>query len=149
MELRKIILRYLDGRTVPAFAPIFDAGTDPISVADIGGLPLRVPLDELKAVFYVRTFSGNPEYDPIKDPADLPRPPNGRVLVLDFKDGERIYGDVPEADVDASKGFFVTVLDPEDNNLLLYVNPGSLSAPPSRSQLPGPGPGSPEALFGG
>jgi hypothetical protein len=147
LELRKVILRYLNGGTSPAFAPIFEHGTDPIPGVDPEGRPRWVSLSELKAVFFVRTFSGNPDYDPPRDVTEIPRPPSGRLMQLDFLDGEHIFVDLPEGGADFSHGFFATVLDPEDNNLLLYVNPGALAAPPSFPALQPPEPGTPEALF--
>jgi len=147
LELRKVILRYVTGSTVPAYAPIFEEGADPIPAADLEGKPFWVPLGELKAVFFVRTFSGNPDYDPPKSAGDLPRLPSGHLVQLDFRDGERIFGDVAERTTDPARGFFVTVLDPEDNNILLYVNPASLAVPPSHPEVQPSPPGTPEALF--
>lgn len=128
MELRKVVLRYLDGRAVPAYAPLFEEGTDPVPSTDLGGSPLLVPLADLKAVFFVRTFSGNPSYDPPKTSGAL-SPVGGRPLVLSFQDGERLLGEARDV-ARTDRGFFLTVLDPEDNNLLIYVNPGALSRPP-------------------
>ena len=147
MELRKVILRYLTGSTVPAYAPIFDEGADPVPAVDLEGKPFWVPLRELKAVFFVRTFSGNPDYDPPKSAGELPKLPSGRLVQLDFLDGERIFGDVADKATDASRGFFVTVLDPEDNNVLLYVNPAGLAGPPTHPEVQPSPPGTPEALF--
>ncbi len=97
-----MILRYLSGSTVPAYAPIFEEGADPIPAADLEGKPFWVPLGDLKAVFFVRTFSGNPDYDPPKSAGDLPRLPSGHLVQLDFSDGERIFGDVAERAMDPS-----------------------------------------------
>jgi hypothetical protein len=128
VELRKVILRYLDGRVVPAYAPLFEEGTDPVPSTDLGGAPLLVPLAELKAVFFVRTFSGNPAYDPPKNTSAF-KPVSGRPIVLSFQDGERVLGEARDL-ARTDRGFYLTVLDPEDNNLLIYVNPGALSTPP-------------------
>jgi hypothetical protein len=128
MELKKVVLRYLDGRVVPAYAPLFEEGADPIPSTDLGGAPLLVPLAELKAVFFVRTFSGNPSYDPPQFSGALGSD-GGRPLVLTFQDGERILGEIRDV-AHTDRGFFLTVLDPEDNNLLVYVNPAALSVPP-------------------
>lgn len=147
MELRKVILRYTDGRILPAYAPIFEEGQDPVPIVDLEGLPLWVPLEDLKALFFVRTFSGNPDYDAPKTPASVPCPSGGRVVRLEFRDGEHILGDLAQAVADGDRGFFVTVLDPDDNNLLIYVNPAALVSKPSPVAPGEPSPANPEALF--
>ena len=147
MELRKVILRYTDGRTLPAYAPIFEEGQDPVPIVDLEGLPLWVPLADLKALFFVRTFSGNADYDAPKALAALPCPRGVQVVRLEFLDGEHIFGDLAQAAADSTHGFFVTVLDPDDNNLLIYVNPAALALPPSLVAPGEPSPANPEALF--
>jgi hypothetical protein len=94
-----------------------------------------VPLSGLKAVFFVRTYTGNPEYDSPKTPEELPSRGGGRLAALRFLDGERMLGDVQEK-TDVNRGFYLTVLDPEDNNLLVYVNPSSLAEPPRTPEEP-------------
>ena len=129
MELRKVILRYVSGLVIRAYAPLFEEGSDPVPAADISGVPLFVPLSQLKAVFFVRTFTGHPDYD---GPASLDAVPgqgSGDVVLVRFADGERVLGEIHDQ-TDTAKGFYLTVLDPEDNNLLIYVNPASLAEPP-------------------
>ena len=147
MELRKVILRYTDGRTLPAYAPIFEEGQDPVPIVDLEGQPLRVPLEDLKALFFVRTFSGNLDYDAPDALTALPYPDGGRIVRLDFLDGEHIFCDLAQAHADGTGGFFVTVLDPKDNNLLIYVNPAALASPPSPVARSAPSPETPEGLF--
>lgn len=129
MELKKVVLRFLDGRVLPGFAPIYEDGLSEIAATDMSGMPLCIPLDELKAVFFVRTFSGNPDYDSKQDPAELGEFAGSSLLRVSFRDGEKLVGEARPG-VDVSKGFFLTVLDPDDNNVLIYVNPGGLSSPP-------------------
>ena len=128
MEIRKVILRYLDGRVVPAFAPLFEEGSDPVPATDLLGLPMMVALTELKAVFFVRTFTGNPAYDPPRSVREVGDPCDNPVR-LSFADGETMLGEVRDL-ARTDHGFYLTVLDPGDNNLLVYVNPASLAAPP-------------------
>lgn len=135
VELRKIILRYLDGSVVRAYAPLFEEGSDPVPAADISGSPLFVPLTRLKAVFFVRTFTGNPDYDGPATLQGAPSAESGHLVLLRFQDGETVMGEI-RADTDAAKGFYLTVLDPEDNNLLIYVNPASLAESPRSGEEP-------------
>lgn len=129
MEYRKLILRYLDGKVVPALVGFFENGTDPITAIKRDGTPLCVNVSELKAAFFVRDYLGNPSYQSLLDEEELRKRTSGTFVRLYFKDGETMMGQVAK-DTDFTKGFFVKVLDPDDNNILVYVNPGSLSKPP-------------------
>ena len=130
MELRKVVLRFLDGTVRPGYAPLFEEGIETIYASDLSGFPIAVPTCELKAVFFVRTFSGNPAYDQ-KDSPGSPVLLSENIVKLHFTDGERMRGDVGP-DTDLTKAFYITVLDPDDNNVMIYVNPGALSIPPVR-----------------
>lgn len=128
MELRKVVLRYGDGRVAPAFSPLFEEGSDSLPTVGLEGAPVFVSLSELKALFFVRTFSGNPSYDAPREAGEA-HAGGARLVLLRFRDGERMLGEVG-ALADLSRGFYFTILDPEDNNLLVYVNPQSLAEPP-------------------
>ncbi|MGA9753422.1 MAG: hypothetical protein WBS54_16720 [Acidobacteriota bacterium] len=129
MELKKIILHYLDGRIERAYAPLFEEGCDPVPTVDLQGRPEMVPLEHLKAAFFVRSFTGNPAYDRPSSPEEWEVDTGGNLVGVLFHDGETIFGELrPGADV--ARGFYLTVLDEQDNNLLIYVNPASLLAPP-------------------
>lgn len=129
MEYRKLILRYLDGKIVPALVGFFDNGTDPIPALKLDGTPVSVKVSELKAAFFVKDYFGNPSYQALLDEEELRRRTSGLFVRLKFYDGEVMMGEVAP-DTDFSKGFFLKVLDPDDNNILVYVNPKSLSEPP-------------------
>lgn len=129
MEYRKLILRYLDGNVVPALVGFFENGTDPISAIKTDGSPLCVAVSELKAAFFVKDYLGNPSYQALLDEENLRKKTDGRFVRLHFSDGEVLAGQVAE-DTNFSKGFFLKVLDPDDNNILVYVNPRSLRKTP-------------------
>ncbi|MFB3850791.1 MAG: hypothetical protein ACE14Q_02575 [Acidobacteriota bacterium] len=129
MEYRKLILRYLDGKVIPALVGFFENGTDPIAAIKPDGTPICVNVSELKAAFFVRDYLGNPSYQSLLDEEELRKRTSGVFVRLFFKDGEMMMGQVANG-TDFSKGFFVKVLDPDDNNILVYVNPLSLSKPP-------------------
>lgn len=131
MEYRKLILRFLDGNVVPALVGFFENGTDPISAIKNDGSPLCVPVSDLKAAFFVKDYLGNPSYEALLDEEKLRKKTDGGFVKLHFKDGEVLIGQVAD-DTNFSKGFFLKVLDPNDNNILVYVNPSSLVRPPER-----------------
>jgi hypothetical protein len=87
--------------------------------AEGGGLPLRVQLSQMKAMFWVKDYLGNRdfvarnEFDPaVKD--------EGRRAVVKFSDGETVLGSVIEDDPGAP-GFFFVPADPRDNNIKIFV----------------------------
>ena len=129
MELKKVVLRFLDGQVQPGYSPLCEDGLDTVFATDMSGMPSSIPLQDLKAVFFVRTFSGNPDYDAKRSPEELAEFAGSNLVLLTFQDGERLVGEV-RSGADLAKGFFLTVLDPNDNNILVYVNPYGLSRPP-------------------
>ena len=130
MELRKVVLRFLDGTVRPGYAPLFEEGLETVYASDLSGFPMAFPIGELKAVFFVRTFSGNPAYDQ-KDSPGSPVHSSENIIKLHFTDGERMRGDIGPG-TDLTRAFYITVLDPDDNNVMIYVNPGALAVPPVR-----------------
>ncbi len=129
MEYRKLILRYLDGRVIQARVGFFENGTDPIIAMKTDGSTICVPLSDLKAAFFVKDYEGNPSYQSLLDEENLRKMTKGAFVTLHFEDGEVLMGEVAE-NTDFSKGFYVQLLDPNDNNILVYVNPKSLKKPP-------------------
>lgn len=87
--------------------------------AEGGGVPLRVKLDEMKAMFWVKDYLGNRDFVARRD-FDPARPVQGRRAVLTFADGETIWGAVTEDDA-AAPGFFFVPSDDADNNIRIFV----------------------------
>ena len=73
---------------------------------------------ELKAIFFVKTFEGNPQHDENDDPAQ--GTPGGRRIRVVFKDGEVIVGTTQGYDR-SRPGFFVIPLDKACNNERCFV----------------------------
>jgi hypothetical protein len=79
--------------------------------------PVSVP--DLKAIFFVKEFSGNPRYQERKE-----FEPNftaaGRKIKVIFKDGELMVG-TTQGYQPGRTGFFVFPADPRSNNDRCYV----------------------------
>ena len=129
----KVVAHYKDGRILKGhtrdFSPQRDSFVLNPYVAADG--PVAVFLEELKAVFHVRTFEGNKDHPPrvpavgtvaeqrFSDVMDT-----GRKVALQFADGERLWG---YADLSQNgTGFFFFPTDPMDNNMRVYVVRSSL-----------------------
>lgn len=87
--------------------------------AEGGGVPIRVNIDVMKAMFWVRDYLGNRDFVARRD-FDPARPLEGRKAVLTFADGETIWGSVTEDD-SSSPGFFFTPADDRDNNIKIFI----------------------------
>lgn len=130
----KVVAHFKDGRIVKGhtrdFSPERDSFTLQPYAGEVG--PVAVFLDELKAVFHVKTFDGNPGHPRSQDvigPIDEPRfakvMDEGRKVALQFIDGERLWGYAEGSGAEA-RGFFFFPTDPRDNNMRIYVVKSSL-----------------------
>ncbi|MEE8423947.1 MAG: hypothetical protein V3S49_05345 [Thermodesulfobacteriota bacterium] len=89
--------------------------TEADSVAEAGAV--EVELEALKAIFFVKDFSGNPEYRP--DPT-VERNGFGERVEVTFTDSETIIGYTPNY-TESSNGFILYPSDPESNNEIVAV----------------------------
>jgi hypothetical protein len=121
MELMKIVVRYKDGRIAKGYADHFDPDRPFLRVYSdaVGDSPVRMAIDDLKAVFLVKTFEGNPDYNErkrfLKSDEAL-----GRKVQIRFLDGEEMQGTIIGYD-DQRSGFFLIPPDPESNNISLFA----------------------------
>jgi hypothetical protein len=87
--------------------------------AEGGGLPLKVKLDEMKAMFWVKDYLGNRDFVARRD-FDPAVSQVGRRAIVTFEDGESLWGAVTE-DEAAAPGFFFVPSDERDNNIKIFV----------------------------
>jgi|GEM_PF-192603 len=123
MEPVKVIVRYADGRLVKGHANDFSPASisfhvHPIEfgLADKG---IEVPIKELKALFFVKDFTGNRAYFDRKE-FTKGQQFSGRKVEVTFDDGEALVGSVLGYDP-RRLGFFVTPADSQSNNLRVFV----------------------------
>jgi len=117
----KIVLRYTDGRILKGstydFSPVrqrFHFG--PINSSDD---PIEVTMRELKAVFFVKDFEGNPSYKERKDFTEGDQT-YGQKVEVTFADGERLVGTTTSYDLERL-GFFLFPVDQKSNNIRVFV----------------------------
>ncbi len=122
MEPVKVVARYVDGRIFKGFTQDFFPNKDrfhlfpaesPTSKA------LEVSVNELKAVFVVRDFTGDAKYVERKRYLEGEKPPGKKVAVT-FSDGEVIVGSTLGYDL-SRLGFFIFPADPKSNNLRVFA----------------------------
>jgi len=97
-----------------------------LSVGGMHGEEMKqIYIDDLKAVFFVKDFSGNKDYKEAQEPGGLPG--SGKKIRAVFKDGETITGYTHVLKMDQA-GFFVIPVDPKDNNERIFIVFSSLSS---------------------
>jgi len=117
MIQNKIVVRYLDGHLVKGFTNDFLPNKDLFHLipmdAPPGTKPLDVRISELKAVFFVKEFGGNPGYKD-KQEFDPSKPVMGRKIQVTFKDGEIMLG-TTQGYQPNRPGFFIVPADAQSN----------------------------------
>jgi len=123
MDPVKIVIRFADGRIEKGYSQDFFPNKPAFhffnSLSEGTGNHKEIRVADLKAVFFVKTFAGNPDYKERKrfiggDPAQ------GRKAEVDFLDGEVLQGSVLGYDP-KGLGFFLFPSDPESNNQRVFV----------------------------
>jgi hypothetical protein len=117
----KIVVHMKDGAihkgVTHDFAP--ESENFHILPAEGGGVPLRVTVDGMKALFYVKDYLGNRDFV-ARQQFDEAREA-GKKAIVRFKDGEEIWGYLGEGAQAEDTGFFFFPADAEDNNLRIFV----------------------------
>jgi len=123
MEAVKVVIRYLNGRIIKGFTndffpnkPVFHLRPADSKPSDKG---VEISVPELKAIFFVKDFAGNPPYNEKKAFGGGPQASGRRVEVI-FSDGEVLVGVTLGYDPNRM-GFFVTPVDTDSNNLRVFV----------------------------
>jgi hypothetical protein len=121
----KIVVRYLDGRVVKGYTQDFDPNTCHLYLrqAPTGGaseeVHTEVRLEDLKAIFFVRTFEGNPHCRARREFIKEEESYGDRVEVT-FRDGEVVRGFRINHNPRQS-GFFLLPPDPGGNTIMTFV----------------------------
>ena len=121
MGATRVVARYTDGRVIKGFTQDFLANKDRFHlILDDNRRTVEVPVQRLKAVFFVRDFFGNSQYQERKRYLQGEKP-GGVKLEVTFTDGEVLVGSTPLGYDPKRQGFFVTPADPKSNNLRVFV----------------------------
>lgn len=117
----KLVVRYADGRVLKGYSADFDpdAASFHLVSAD-GDEDTEICLKELKAVFFVRSFEGEPSYSESKD-LYAARPPATRKVCVEFEDGEMLVG-YTRGMTGGGRGVFFYPLDPASNNVKVFAS---------------------------
>ena len=115
-----MVVRFKDGTTLAGFGDNFMPGEESILVADLDGHAHEIRLQEVKLVCFVRNFVGDSQSHAPSGQLLYQAVP-GRKIRLKLKDGEELRG-VSSLSELPRNGFFMTPLNPNSNNIHIYVN---------------------------
>ena len=115
----KVIARFKDGRIVRGYTNDFDPSKAHLHVSsDLrDGESTIILLSDLKALFFVRDFAGDPTR--VED-TFFSETPNGDRMEVTFWDNEVIIGSTQSYRAEG-EGFFLQPADPRSNNLSVFV----------------------------
>ena len=128
---QKAVLRFNNGTTLKGYIRDFNPIHDKVNLEEAKtGSTLSVKVDELKAIFFIKSFEGDSSHKEKKLYGTSKT--KGHRLYIKFNDGESLVGflegDVPwergfflsKHDKDL-KGFFILPVDLDSNNLKVFV----------------------------
>jgi hypothetical protein len=113
-----VVVHYFDGNIIKGTTGNFfpNKNVFHLQEQDAGEMK-QVNTQDLKAVFFVKSFEGAPGY---KEKIDIDRPGFGRKIRIHYRDGEVQYGYTQGYDPNRS-GFLVFPCDPDSNNERIFV----------------------------
>jgi small nuclear ribonucleoprotein (snRNP)-like protein len=116
----KVVVHMVDGKIHKGLTRNFDPEADSFYLlpAEGGGVPVRIEMDRLKALFWVKDYVGNSDFVGRRDFEEVAR--SGKRVILKFRDGEEMWGTVAEVPGE-NAGFFFYPADRDDNNIKVYV----------------------------
>jgi len=120
-KANRVVVAFVDGRRLKGYVYDFSALKDSFNVSP-ADKPLqehgmKVLMKDLKAVFFVKDFTGNREYH---DKAVVDEHIHGRKIEVIFRDGETVVGKT-EGYNPQKLGFFMVPGDPASNNIRVFV----------------------------
>ena len=116
-DFQKAVIHYRSGTLLRARLRFFESNRTEILGEDLSGRPINVPLDGIKAIFFVREYEGE-GHDHGEPPPPAAAP--GLPVAVRFEDGEVIEGTV-SAYPPPRPGFYLTPLVPGGNNRTIFV----------------------------
>ena len=130
-EGEMVVVRFRDGKLMKGYLRGFSVELEMITfVGQNTGEVLQVPVNELKAVFFVKHFDGRHEH--VEKKAFGIRKLSGCKVFVKFKDKETLVG-IIEGDLpwdkgfslaklgEKAKGFFLIPVDGDSNNEKVFV----------------------------
>ena len=123
VRVNKVVVRLADGNIIRGMTADFFPGKDifhlSLANAPDGAKPVEICTKDMKAVFFVKDHTGDPQHVK-RNEFDPAKPPIGRQIRVVFKDGEVLVGTTTGYQP-GRPGFFVIPADASSNNERCYV----------------------------
>src|SRR6266702_6316200 len=120
-KMNRAVVAFLDGRRLKGYLFNFSALKESFRLFRDGPAGQQsgsdVLMKDLKAIFFVKDFAGNPDY---RKAPGVDAPKRGRKVAVTFQDGEELSG-TTEGYNPQKLGFFVFPYDEDGNNLRVFV----------------------------
>ncbi len=120
-EVNRVVARFLDGTTLKGTTDDFFPNRPTFHVHALGSpRSQEVRCAQLKAVFFVKDFTGDSAREDVSGYQAAVGASLGKRITIQFKDGEILCGYTLSYSTDRS-GFFVVPADEGGNNIRVYV----------------------------
>jgi hypothetical protein len=121
VEQAKVVAHLLNGQLIKGYTTDFFPKRSSFHVTKTPAeLGVEVSLNDLKALFFVRDFDGNPEYNRTLEFKEG-HLYQGRKAEITFNDGEKMAGTIMSYDRERSGFFLIPVDEDEGNNIRIFV----------------------------
>jgi hypothetical protein len=122
MQGHLIVANCLDGTVIKGTSLDVDSKRPKCHLKTPSGGMIEVALSDIKALFFVKTTTGRPDYNDAKEPAaGDSRLVGARRVSVRFADGEEIVG-LMNRFPPITPYFFMLPVDPLSNNIRILVN---------------------------
>lgn len=117
----KIVVHLNNGEIKKGLTHDFNPGMESFHLlpAEGGGVPVRISLEGMKALFYVKDYIGNRDFV-ARNAFDEAQRAKRRAIAI-FKDGEEIWGMLGEGADEENIGFYFYPADKRDNNIRIFI----------------------------
>lgn len=120
--INKIIARFIDGKILKGTTSDLLPNKTLFHLSEDGtGAMHKIDTNQLKAIYFVKSFEGNKEY---REKTDSERVGLGKKILVSFKDGETLVGYTQGYSPNRSL-FIVFPCDPGSNNEKVFVVTGA------------------------
>ena len=124
MQKRKVVVRLKDKTSLKGkisnFSPLYSF----FQLELLNGDSVIVSIDKIKAMFFVKSFEGNKQYNYKYEDKLLWA---GDKITLKFNDGEKIVGYAQHSDF-TPKGYFITPADVNGNNTYVFASKSAIDS---------------------
>ncbi len=130
----RVAARFNSGKVLKGWVKDFTADSDMVFLDEAeSGMNHIIPINDLKALFFIRTFEGDRDYRDKKAFGVSSSSSKGRKVFIKFKDKESLVGfidgEVPfqkgftlvKPDGTEDTGFFLAPSDADSNNIKVFV----------------------------